>query len=157
MKVMDFLFLEKTQSYLLNYHHSPNYYMAMSCFQEILLREWLLEENFINSFHFISFFLYFSMNCHLFINLFIKQQVHFLGIFSLMINFEMKINNSFFEYHFHFQADNLHSLADIDCDHDLKSTFSLNIETVNWNPFIIQLNHFLIIQYFIHLFSLNFN
>ena len=149
---MDFLFLERIQNYLLNSLHSPNYYKAKSYFQGILLRELLLEEYSINSFHFIFCSLYFGRNSLLFINLFIKELVHSQGIFSLKINFQMKINNSFFKYHFHFQSDYLHALADI----DLKSTFSLNIEIGYLNLLIIQFEYSLIIQYVNHLFSLNF-
>jgi hypothetical protein len=79
------------------------------------------------------------------------EPANFLDNFSLMINYQKKINNSFFRYRFLFQFDNLLELAKIDFTHFLNLTFSLNIEII---PFNLPFNNFLTLKNF-HRFSLS--
>ena len=71
---------------------------------------------------------------------------HFLGKFFVMINSQMKIDNSFYVYHFLFPFNHLHKFANI---HFLNFIINLNIEIMNFPPFI-QFNNHLTIQNFSH-------
>jgi hypothetical protein len=79
------------------------------------------------------------------------EPANFLDNFSLMINYQKKINNSFFRYRFLFQFYNLLELAKIDFTHFLNLTFNLNIEII---PFNLPFNNFLTLKNFHH-FSLS--